>query len=82
MSNKNFQTFFDCGYSKIRAGTFDGNEPNKAFFSESKFLSNHVDLDLEIQKIITSLEKNTNELEADVLRMSHEVYIKRDSTPI
>ena len=61
MSNKNFQTFFDCGYSKIRAGTFDSNEPNKAFFSESKFLSNHVDLDLEIQKIITSLEKNTNE---------------------
>ena len=34
MGNLNFQTFFDCGFSKIRAGTFnldniDDYEKNK-----------------------------------------------------
>ena len=61
MSNKNFQTFFDCGFSKIRAGTFNIDNNAQAFYAESKFFADHSDLDLEIQKIIRSLEKDTNE---------------------
>ena len=76
MINKNFQTYFDCGYSKIRAGIFDSNDPNKAFFSESKYLSDHVDLNLEIQKIITSLEKNTNEYINEVNLMIDSPFMK------
>tara|TARA_B110001452_G_scaffold17759_1_gene14420 strand:+ start:2523 stop:3632 length:1110 start_codon:yes stop_codon:yes gene_type:complete len=76
MSNKNFQTYFDCGFSKIRAGTFDCSGLNKAFFSESKFLSNHEDLNLEIQKIITSLEKNTNEYINEVNLMIDSPFMK------
>ena len=29
MNNKNFQTFFDCSFSKIKAGTINKNKPNK-----------------------------------------------------
>ena len=76
MINKTFQTYFDCGYSKIRAGTFDRNDSNKAFFSESKFLSDHVDLSLEIQKIITSLEKNTSEYINEVNLMIDSPFMK------
>lgn len=76
MSNKNFQTYFDCGYSKIRAGTFDCNDDKKAFFSESKFLSDHLDLNVEIQKIITSLEKNTNEYINEVNLMIDSPFMK------
>ena len=61
MSNKNFQTFFDCGFSKVRAGLFNKNEKNEVFYKESKFFKDHSDLNLEIQKLITSLEKDTNE---------------------
>ena len=31
MNNKNFQTYFDCGFSKIRAGTFNAGEIKKLF---------------------------------------------------
>jgi cell division protein FtsA len=61
MSNKNFQTFFDCGFSKVRVGMFNKDEKNDVFYKESKFFADHSDLDLEIQKIIRSLEKDTNE---------------------
>ena len=61
MNNKNFQTFFDCGFSKVRAGTFNTNKNNEAFYSESKFFTDQSNLVLKIQKIITSLEKDSNE---------------------
>ncbi len=61
MNNKNFETFFDCGSSKIRAGTFNKNIKNEAFYSESEFFTNHSNLELKIQKIIAQLEKDSNE---------------------
>jgi cell division protein FtsA len=61
MDNKNFQTFFDCGSSKVRAGIFNKDNQNEAFYAESEFLLDHSNLELEIQKIITSFEQDTNE---------------------
>tara|TARA_B110000027_G_scaffold118445_1_gene130445 strand:- start:93 stop:1202 length:1110 start_codon:yes stop_codon:yes gene_type:complete len=61
MNNKNFQTFFDFGSSKIRAGTFDINNNNKAFYADSEFFTDQLNLELKIQKIITSLEGDSNE---------------------
>ena len=37
------------------------NETSKSFYVESNFLFDHAEIDTEIQKIISSLEKNTNE---------------------
>ena len=61
MNTKNFQTFFDCGFSKIRAGTFNVNNNEEAFYEESEFFIDQLELELKIQKIVTSLEKNSNE---------------------
>ncbi len=61
MNNKNFQTFFDCGFSNIRAGTFNISKNNEAFYYESEFFIERSNLELKIQKIITSLEKDTDE---------------------
>jgi len=61
MKNKNFQTFFDFGFSKVRAGMFNKNNKNQAFYSESKFFIDRSNLELKIEKIITSFEKDTNE---------------------
>jgi len=61
MNNENFQTFFDCGLSKVRAGTFNINNNNEAFYYESEFSIVQSNLELKIQKIIASLEKDTNE---------------------
>ena len=61
MNNKNFQTFFDCSFSKIRAGTINKDKPNEAYYDESKFLTDYSSLDFEIQKIVASFEKITNE---------------------
>ncbi len=61
MSNENFQTFFDCGSSKVRAGTFNKNNNNEAFYFESEFSIDRSNLEFKIQKIIASFEKNTNE---------------------
>jgi cell division protein FtsA len=61
MNNKNFQTIFDCGFSKIRAGIFNKNDKKEAFYTESEFFTDRTNLELKIQKIITSLEKDTNE---------------------
>ena len=59
MENKNFQTFFDCGFSKVRAGTFNMNN-DEAFYADSEFFTNQKNLEIKIQKIITSLEKDTS----------------------
>ena len=61
MNSKNFQTFFDCGFSKVRAGTFNTNNNREAFYADSEFFTDKTNLDLKIQKIITSLEKESNE---------------------
>jgi cell division protein FtsA len=61
MNNENFKTFFDCGFSKVRAGTFNINNNNEAFYAESDFFTDRSNLELKIQKMIASLEKDTNE---------------------
>jgi len=61
MNKENFQTFFDCGFSKIRAGTFNKNSKEEVFYAESGFFTDRSNLELKIQKIITSLEKDSNE---------------------
>ena len=61
MNNKNFQTFFNCGFSKIRAGVFNKDNQEEAFYAESEFFTDRSNLDLKIQKMITSFEKSTNE---------------------
>mgnify|MGYP006083170239 CR=1 FL=1 len=61
MKNENFQTFFDCGFSKVRAGTFNKNNNDEAFYAESEFFTDRSNLELKVQKIITSLEKDSNE---------------------
>ena len=69
MDNKNFQAYFDCGSSKIRAGAFNKDKIKEIFYEESKFFSNHSNIVFEIQKIISSLEKKTNEYLDDVTLM-------------
>ena len=61
MNNKDFQTIFDCGFSKIRAGVFNKHNKNEVFFAESEFFTDQLNLELKIEKIITSFEKDTNE---------------------
>ena len=61
MNNENFQTIFDCGSSKVRAGIFNKNNQNEAFYAESNFFTYSSDLELKIQSIISSFEKDTNE---------------------
>ena len=61
MSGKKFQTIIDCGFSKIRAGTFNKEDIDSPFFVESNFYREKSNFKSEIQKTITSLEKVTNE---------------------
>ena len=61
MSDKIFQTIIDCGFSKIRAGAFNDADKSKSFFIESSFNTDQANFKLEIQKIVASLEKSTNE---------------------
>jgi len=61
MSDKKFQTTIDCGFSKIRAGAFNDADKSKSFFIESSFNTDQANFKLEIQKIVASLEKSTNE---------------------
>ena len=49
------------GYSKIRAGVFNKGNKNEAFYAESEFFTDQLNLESEIQKIIASFEKDTNE---------------------
>jgi cell division protein FtsA len=66
MNNQNFEVYFDCGTSKIRASAFDKKDSKKAFYNESKFFSNSSDIEFEIQKIVSSLEEKTKEYLNDV----------------
>ena len=60
MSNIKYQTFFDCGSSKIRAATFNIDNDNDAYFIESEFLKDNISLELKIKEIVTSLERDSN----------------------
>ena len=66
MNNKNFQTFFDCGFSKIRGGTFNINNNDESFYADSEFFTDRSNLELKIQKIVTSLEKHSTEYVDDI----------------
>ena len=61
MSVNNHQIYIDCGVSKLKASAFHKTNLNKTFHIESKFLFDHTEISSEVQKIITFLEKNTNE---------------------
>ena len=61
MNSNNYQIYFDCGSSKLRAGAFNMVNLSEAFYTESKFLSDHTEIESEIHKIIIFLEKNNNE---------------------
>ena len=61
MNSKNLKIFFDCGSSKIRAGVFNKDNKDGSFYYESEFFADDSNLEKEIQKIIASLEKDTNE---------------------
>ena len=61
MNSKNLKIFFDCGSSKIRAGVFNKDNKDGSFYYESEFFADDSNLEKEIQKIIISLEKSTNE---------------------
>jgi cell division protein FtsA len=66
MNNKNFEIYLDFGSSKIRAGAFNKNNTAKSFYSESNYFTNYLNSVSEIEKIISNLEKNTNEYLNDV----------------
>ena len=57
MSSDNYQIYFDCGFSKLRAGAFNKIDLRETFNAESNFFFDHTDIDLEIQEIITFLLK-------------------------
>ena len=38
MNNKIFETFFDCGSSKIKAGAFNKDDSNNFFLKKVNFL--------------------------------------------
>ena len=59
--NKNFKTFFDCGFTKIIASTFNINDFGETFYCESEFFTDRSNLELKTQNIIASLEKDTGQ---------------------
>ena len=66
INENNFEVYFDCGSSRIRAGAFNKENIDNVFYKESKTFFNHSNIDSEIQKIITSLESDTKEYLNDV----------------
>ena len=61
MNNNDYQIYFDCGFSKLRTGAINIINSDKAFYTDSKFFLDQKKIDTEIQKIITTLEKDTNQ---------------------
>ena len=61
MINKNFQVYFDCGFSKVRAGVFNKDNSDETFFTESQNFFYQSDIESKIKKTITSLEKKTGQ---------------------
>ncbi len=61
MSISTFEIYVDCGFSKLRASAFHKTNLKKTPHVESEFLFDHTEISTEVQKIITFLEKNTDE---------------------
>ena len=61
MKNNNFNIYIDFGKSKIRVGAINKNISKKNFFYESNYFTNYSNAEAEIEKIISNLEKDTNE---------------------
>jgi len=61
MKNNNFNIYIDFGKSKIRVGAINKNDLKKNFFYESNYFTDYSSAGIEIEKIISNLEKNTNE---------------------
>tara|TARA_B110000971_G_C20021432_1_gene506538 strand:- start:1060 stop:2169 length:1110 start_codon:yes stop_codon:yes gene_type:complete len=66
MNSNDYQIYFDCGFSVLRAAAFNKIDLSKIFSNKSKFLFDSTEIGLEIQKIITYLEKNTGEYIDDI----------------
>ena len=47
MNHTKFLTFFDCGFSKVRAGIFNRDNLEEAFYAKSDFLTDHTNLEFE-----------------------------------
>ena len=69
MNKESFQTFFDCGFSKIRAGTFNTKDDSKNFFLETELFTDHLTQESKIKNIITSLEKESGEYINNIVLM-------------
>ena len=61
MNNKNYQVYFDCGSSKIRAATYDNDNPKNNFHYEGELFFDKLKTKFEIQKIVSLLEKRNKE---------------------
>ena len=61
MSNKNFDVYFDCGASKLRTIALNKENSKNYFYEESNFFFNHENIEIEIQKMVSSIENNTKE---------------------
>ena len=61
MSNKNYEIYFDCGSSKIRAAAFNKNDLKNSFHYEGDFFFDEIRIKQEIQKIVSLLEKKNKE---------------------
>ena len=66
MNEKFFDVYFDYGESKIRAAAFKKGNLKNFFFTESRFYSDNSFASNEIEKIVSSLEKDTNEYLNDI----------------
>lgn len=61
MKNSNFNIYADFGKSKIRVGAIKKDDPIKNFFCESNYFTDYLSAEPEIEKIISKIEKYTNE---------------------
>ena len=68
MSKKNFDVYFDFGFSKIRVGAFSKKNKDKNYFFENSCLSdfqvnklNILNVGETVEKIILEAEKKTEE---------------------
>ena len=68
MSKKNFDVYFDFGFSKIRVGAFSKKNKDKNYFFENSYLSdfqvnklNILNVGETVEKIILEAEKKTEE---------------------
>ena len=61
MNNNNFDVYFDYGSSKIRAAAICSSNKLNNFYYESAYFSDYLKSNFEIEKIISSLEKDTDE---------------------